>query len=156
MKRIAAEFDLDDVHNCRYSDSSNYTHHDFDDVDVWGNKIEMADIRIIEMEDYFEVACRDGKLDDAKKIHESYPSMDITSYEQAFRWACEHRNLDVAEWLLDVKPSIDISSEDDYAFCWACRRRNVDIAIWLQSMERERYILKIVNHQIVEFRVLKK
>ena len=48
----------------------------------------------------FESMCKEGHLDDAKKLYEINPTIDISdSNEEAFRLSCKCGHLDVVKWL---------------------------------------------------------
>jgi len=94
----------------------------------------------------FIEACKKGQLDQAKRIAQENPDLDIHAYEDhdlhiytcednAFGAACRNGHLDVARWLVDYATSIespvDIHAKKDYAFRWACSYGHLDVARWL-------------------------
>jgi len=63
------------------------------------------------------VMCKNGYIDDAKKLYKIKPDIDISADDEyAFIGSCENGHLDVAKWLYEIKPDIDISADDEYAF----------------------------------------
>ena len=87
------------------------------------------------MNDFLE-ACRKGQLDQAKRIAQENPDLEIhTNEDEAFRWACSKGHLEVAQWLVDYATSIespvDIHTYSDEAFRWACENGHLDVARWL-------------------------
>ena len=87
------------------------------------------------MSDFVE-ACEKGQLDQAKRIAQENPDLDIhTEEDEAFRLACLHGHFDVARWLVDYATSIespvDIHAKEDLAFRSACFYGHIEVARWL-------------------------
>jgi hypothetical protein len=92
------------------------------------------------MKKQFIELCTSGKLEEAKKLFEKIPTIDISAeHEDAFQRDCMYGRLESAKWLLKVNPTIDISAEDDYAFRSACQNGHLEVAKWLLEVEPDIY-----------------
>ena len=84
----------------------------------------------------FRFMCKNGYLNDVKKLYNLKPNIDISSdNEFAFRLSCIDGHLDVAKWLLEIKPNIDISTINERVFILSCIKDHLVLAKWLLEIK---------------------
>jgi hypothetical protein len=93
------------------------------------------------MEEQFYIYCKNGCLEEAKKLLETYPQIDM-SYKgwSPFRWACAEGHMEVAQWLLSLHDNVStrqriISAYNSYAYIFACEGGHLHIAQWLKEIQ---------------------
>ena len=90
------------------------------------------------MNDLFYDACRDGNLEEIKKIFEN-KIIDIhADNEWAFRLFCRKGNFECAKWLYEISvKELNIHANNEDAFCFACYFGHFELAKWLLEISLE-------------------
>jgi AraC-like DNA-binding protein len=89
------------------------------------------------MNDQFIELCKDGKLEEAKKLF-AQGNIDVHYQDQhALRWSCAKGHLEVIEWLftLDWRWSININVSE-YAFRFSCQYQQIKTVKWLLTLRK--------------------
>lgn len=76
----------------------------------------------------FSYSCRNGHLNIAKLLYDTYPNTDVHFHsEYAFRYSCENGHLDVVKWLVNNFQNIDVHGYGEYAFFRSCLSNQIGI-----------------------------
>jgi hypothetical protein len=78
----------------------------------------------------FLEACKDGQLEEAKRLVRDYQIDVHADHEIAFLRACSKGQIDTAKWLI-YDHSVNVHIDNDLAFRWACSNGRIDTAKWL-------------------------
>ncbi len=85
------------------------------------------------MADYnqqFLEACRNGDMEETKRLVKDH-QVDIHIQDDlAFKWACVNGHLEIAKWLVQ-NHQVDVHSNNEHAFRLTSETGKIDIAKWL-------------------------
>ena len=99
----------------------------------------------------FRFMCKNGYLNDVKKLYNLKPNIDISTInERVFILSCIKDHLVLAKWLLEIKPTIDINSSININDI-----NNQTVIKWLLSLNNHGLTYKIIDGKYTLYKQIK-
>ena len=82
----------------------------------------------------FNDACKNGNLEEAKKLLQNNPTIDVSAYDEyAFKLACTNGHLQVAQWFCSFNP-----------FTYCIKTNNNKLISWNVNNNKEETVLSLL------------